>query len=618
MDLPQERGDRLDLLEEAVGELRATVARLGERLAVLERAGAVGGGEEDQRVSALRSPAAPEEAGAPAAVEAAAQGISDTAAAPAPAAAAEGAAEEGEHAGRELLGDLGLLGRTLMVLGGAFLLRAVTETDALPDAAGVALGFAYALVWLVLAYRAAERTDHSAAFHALAYTLIAFPLVVEAVLRFAVLTPTTAAVAMAVLAGLGLLVAAQRRLRSAAWFVSLGAVGAASLLLMADGRRVPDVVVLLLVGTATLQLSYLRPWRLLPWLTAAAADLAVLVPAIMLAFERWQGSPYTVLGLQLVAVALYLGSFAVRSRRPGWKPRLFEMLQTAAVLAVAWGGALWVAGLVPSTARTVALVGLALALASFAAAAGMARHRREHRPAFLYYAAVGCPLLLGGSALLLSSPAEALLWAALTVIVGLVSVRASSVTLALVATVFALAAAVTSGLLTHAVHSHAAPASVAWPGLGIPALVVLAAVVATALLPYPRRSAFWRGAAVLPGLVLTVLIALGVGSLVTELAAPLVAGTPGGDVDAGALAALRTAVLAVLAVLAATAGQWQRLRTARWLVYPLLGLGALKMLVEDLPHGRPTTLFAGLAVYGAALIAAPRLLRQRPDADRGD
>ena len=51
----------------------------------------------------------------------------------------------------------------------------------------------------------------------------------------------------------------------------------------------------------------------------------------------------------------------------------------------------------------------------------------------------------------------------------------------------------------------------------------------------------------------------------------------------------------------------------RWVVPPLLAVGAVKLLWEDLRIGDPLTLFAGLALYGGALIAAPRLAHSAPD-----
>jgi hypothetical protein len=51
----------------------------------------------------------------------------------------------------------------------------------------------------------------------------------------------------------------------------------------------------------------------------------------------------------------------------------------------------------------------------------------------------------------------------------------------------------------------------------------------------------------------------------------------------------------------------------RWLTYVVLIVGGLKLLVEDFPQGRPATLVLSLAVYGAALIVAPRWVRRGGD-----
>lgn len=543
------------------------------------------------------------------------------AAAPTAAMAAAAAAAVGtppapeDHAGRAFLADLGLVGRTLMVLGGGFLLRAVTETAAVADAAGVGLGFAYAVLWLALAGLATRRAagraaGRSATYHALAFTLLAFPLVAEAVLRFAVVPPAAGAAVLAAAAAAGLAVSVHRGLRLAAWLVTAGAVGAAWVLLLAAGSPAAYCAVLLALAAATLWLGEHAGWRGLRWLAAAAADVALLLPLVLVAHDRWTGPLAVLVGLQLALPLVYAGTFSRLSRsRPAWRVGPFELLQTAAALAVGYGGAVWVAHRVPTLAPWVAAGGLLLAAAAFAAAAISLRRRAERRPAFLYHAAVGCPLLLGATGLLLPATAEALLWTAVAVLLALAAARLASVSLAAMAALFTGFAAASSGLLRQGLWSLGAPATLAWPPLGAAAAAVLAAVAAMLLLALPRRSPFWGRAAVAPRLALLVFLAIGLAGTALALAASSLAGVPGtAAVDAGVLAALRTAVLAALALLAAVAARRPRLAEARLLVYPLLALGALKLAVEDLPMGRPATLFAALAVYGAALIAAPRLL----------
>jgi hypothetical protein len=72
---------------------------------------------------------------------------------------------------------------------------------------------------------------------------------------------------------------------------------------------------------------------------------------------------------------------------------------------------------------------------------------------------------------------------------------------------------------------------------------------------------------------------------------------------------VRTAVLAALALGLAGSARWGRWPELGWLVYPLITLGGLKLLLQDLREGRPATLMLSLAIYGAVLVLAPRLMK---------
>jgi hypothetical protein len=69
-------------------------------------------------------------------------------------------------------------------------------------------------------------------------------------------------------------------------------------------------------------------------------------------------------------------------------------------------------------------------------------------------------------------------------------------------------------------------------------------------------------------------------------------------------------VLATAALLLAWFGRFDRVQESTHLVYPVLVAGGLKLVAEDFRHSRPSTLFIALALYGTALIVAPRLIRQ--------
>jgi hypothetical protein len=189
------------------------------------------------------------------------------------------------------------------------------------------------------------------------------------------------------------------------------------------------------------------------------------------------------------------------------------------------------------------------------------------------------------------------------------AVRISRVTLALHGAVYALAAAIASGLFVASAYALAAAPGVVWPPLTAPALLALAAAAFCAALPVPRPAAFWKPYASLTKALQLIVLVWGAAGVVLYALLPLWAGQPGAGADPGRMAAMRTAVLAAAALLLGWAARWDRFRQAGWLVYPLLLLVAVKLVVEDFPRGRPVTLFIALAVCGGAFILAPRLAR---------
>jgi hypothetical protein len=90
------------------------------------------------------------------------------------------------------------------------------------------------------------------------------------------------------------------------------------------------------------------------------------------------------------------------------------------------------------------------------------------------------------------------------------------------------------------------------------------------------------------------------------------ANAPGPDADFAYLATSRTAVLCILAVVMAWAARKYSLRELGWLVVPLLVGEGLRLLLEDIRHGRPATLFITLALYGGALVATSTLMKKTP------
>jgi hypothetical protein len=72
---------------------------------------------------------------------------------------------------------------------------------------------------------------------------------------------------------------------------------------------------------------------------------------------------------------------------------------------------------------------------------------------------------------------------------------------------------------------------------------------------------------------------------------------------------LRTGVVTCAAVLLALTGSRPDLRDLAQMVYPLMLLGAYRLIAHDMHQDRKTALFLSLLLYGAALMAIPRLRR---------
>src|SRR5207248_2030238 len=95
------------------------------------------------------------------------------------------------------------LGQLLVGIGGAYLLRAITEAHWLPERAGTLAGLAYAGVWLIASLRIATARRLAAMVAVLTSLVIVVPLIWEATFRFHTLSHWEAAAALAVIVVLG-------------------------------------------------------------------------------------------------------------------------------------------------------------------------------------------------------------------------------------------------------------------------------------------------------------------------------------------------------------------------------------------------------------------------------
>jgi hypothetical protein len=142
-------------------------------------------------------------------------------------------------------------------------------------------------------------------------------------------------------------------------------------------------------------------------------------------------------------------------------------------------------------------------------------------------------------------------------------------------------------------------------------LVVLAAAALSAWLVSRSPGGDASPRAGLPRFAIVLVLVLSAGGALVGYLAPALGRQADGSIDAGLLATIRTGVLSLAALGIAWIGRHARFREWDWLVFPLLvGIG-IKMAAQDFMHSRPATLFVALALYGLALILAPKLRRRQ-------
>ncbi len=575
--------DRATRLEATVEQLRVAVLSLEQRLAALEA--------ERPQVTAPRVDELAQER----------QG-----------GLVEAVAADASTAGRyDPIAMVSLAGRLMLVIAGGFFLRAMTDAGVLVPRVGLALGFAYAMAWLLFADRAGGRQQVAAAvFHAMATAMIAFPLLVEATTRFKVVAGAGSVAGMAVLTAGLLFVAWHQRMRAVAWIAIIGALPTSFWLLIQTGNVPPFAFYLVGFGLATLWLSYALGWWGVRWPVALAADVAVVGATLRVLAPENQDAPHLAILLQLLLLGTYLAGIGIRTLVRGRSVGPFEITQTFVALLVGFGGALYLTRATGIPPGTLGAISLALGTACYGVAVAVNDKQSEGWRNIYFYTSLGLVLVLTGFTLVLGKGAVSLAFAALAVLATGLWSRFGRLFTLLHGAAYLVAAGIASGVLVYCMRVLAAGALGPWgqPDTAMHAVLVASGLVAWLAAAQPERG---RDSIASGARCVVILVFLGAaGGHVIGYIASAAGVRAGGSVDTGLLATISTVVLSVATFLCAWVGRRARFREWGWLVYPLLVVIGLKMLGQDFKHSRAATLFVAMALYGAALILAPRLRRR--------
>lgn len=510
----------------------------------------------------------------------------------------------------------GLVGGILLVLGGAFLLRSLTEGGTLPPVLGVASGLAYAVVWSLVCWLLGKRGRREAASASgLAACLVALPMIWEATFRFEVLSPWIASLLLVMVGVMLLPIAERHRLAPVSVAAVLGLGGVSVALMFGTRHPEPFAFTLGALGVVAIIVGPRRGGAL-PWFGYVFANLGAILLIAWSLGER-------AIALPVPAVAILIGFFVatmviivLQSSRNG-EVGPHQVIQGTLVTVLGYGGALLVAAdHWPTMAKVLAALGLLIGIAGYVFLLVTFRWSRQHRWAFLLHTSLAVALVAMGSWILFAQPAW--FFSGLAVLCSLAGVRLDRVSPGFHAAMGILFAAVAGELGAEILHALAAQGSDPWPGLVPAAVATLAAAVFCSLLPLKIQSPVWPAGLPRLGRGAVILVAvLGIDAVIIHLAAPFVAGDPGGF-DPGVLAALRTGILTASVVVLAGMSRIPRLQPAQRLVWPLLAGIALKLAVEDFPRGRAITIAVALLFYGVSLILSTRLLRASKEGASSD
>ena len=448
------------------------------------------------------------------------------------------------------------LGRTLLAIAGAYLIRLFSELQVLPPRAGIAAGIAYAAAWLWFAGR--SKTKVSVTLYSLASMFILAPLLWEATVRLHAIPNWIAASVAALFA-----IASCFRKDSASFALPACAVIAITLLV---GLRdlVPFTFALLAIGAAA-EIVCLKS----RWVAALLADAGVATFALILHQglpEDYAPAPLTAaLIAQGLLVAIYAGIILTRGR----VFTIYEIIQTAVGFLVGAGGALYLT-------RADHLIGT-LCLIGCAASYAIVFLRSAPTRNLYTFAAFSLLLTLAGTFLWISGIALTILWCVLAAAAaGKSSIRFQSPIYLWAATLIS-PLAMQSGMNIWSVQATAFPFAQG-------AIVLIAAVASYVILARGNQLNL---------------------ALATAANAIFIAAGMAACVAAASL------VLTLLAILVAAAGARFDRRELVWLMYPLMVLAAARIGLHDFWHESTLLLVTSLLIYGIALMFLPRILAAR-------
>jgi hypothetical protein len=502
-------------------------------------------------------------------------------------------------------GVVPVLGKAILAMAGAYLLRAVAESAATTQFPMLVAAIVYAGLWMAWAVRS-HRTNHFAsATYGTTATLILAPLLWESTVRFQLLSVTSTSAVLVAFVVLVLVLAWHSNLEVLPWVATLASIATVWTLIVATHELVPLTCALLGIALAT-EVAACLGHRLSLWaMVAIAADSAVLLLIYVMTSPDGVPSSYqpasatTTALLSLSLLGIYGGGIAIRSFGERKRISNYEILQGMLAFMLAYFGAVRVSNGTAAPMLGVSFLVLSLVcywgtLSRFADQAQTRNRRVSATWAVL--------LMLAGSVIVFPAAVEVPFLCFLGIASLLLYRKRGDLSLALHMSFYLAVAAAISALPSYGREALAGtvpgvPHWTVWAMLG-------SVLICYSIAPYPSEARwFYRLLWITPA----ALASFAVAALAVVALRSLIATRVG--LHASHIAGIRTVVTCLVALgLGFLASRFKRAELG-WLAYAAVAFGALKLFFEDLRFGNAASLVVSLLFYGLILILLPRLMK---------
>jgi hypothetical protein len=501
-------------------------------------------------------------------------------------------------------GTFTVLGKSLLGIAGAYLLRAIEQSTDLPKLGVAAVAILYALIWLVWAVRASrDRWFESTVFACTSAAILA-PMLWELTLIFKVVRPEAAASILIGFVTVASALAWKQDRAPALSVAYLSSIAAAFALSLGTHALLPFTAVILTVA-AFCEVSAVRSRQTgARMLTAVAADGIIWATLFIYTGPESARANYPPLGtLAILAPALILLSIVLAAvaakvaflRKP---ISLFETMQTTIAFLLATVSFAW---LVPTGLVFMGWACIGLAVMVSAVCIRFFAGSEEPRNYFVF-SSWAFALFVSGALLGFSSVSQTILLSAGAVCATVLGVHMGRQVLQYQGLLLLLLVAVVSGAARFASDCLLGMLPDKFPWSLV--CIAISAAICYAV-QRPAADEAWSPQAlhlVTVFLAISAFCALLVEGLAFLIALAI---TPG----AHHIALIRTGVICFIALaLAILARRWQRVELTR-ISYGALVFVTVKLLVEDLRNPRLEFIAASIFLVATTLLVVPRLSR---------